>query len=44
VGSTPIADLPDFREAIKEEDLQRGIRMQVKREGVRRFVFLKSNG
>jgi serine protease Do len=42
VGGSAIADISDFRDAIKEEDLSRGIRMQVKREGVRRFVFLKT--
>jgi serine protease Do len=42
VGSTNIADISDFRDAVKAEDLSQGIRMQVKREGVRRFVFLRS--
>ena len=44
VGTARIDDLADFREAMKEEDVERGIRMQVKREGFQRFVFLKSSG
>jgi serine protease Do len=42
VGSSSITDISDFRDAIKVEDLSNGIRMQVKREGARRFVFMKS--
>jgi serine protease Do len=41
VGTTQIKDLADFREAMKEEDVERGIPMQVKRGGFQRFVFLK---
>jgi len=44
VGTKRINDLSDFREAIKEEDVKSGIRMQVKREGFQRFVFMKSSG
>ena len=44
VGTTRINDLSDFREAMKEEDVKSGIRMQVKREGLQRFVFMKSSG
>lgn len=44
VGTARIGDLGDFREAMRESDVRRGIRMQVKREGVQRFVFLKSAG
>ncbi len=44
VGTARIGDLGDFREAMQESDVRRGIRMQVKREGVQRFVFLKSAG
>jgi serine protease Do len=42
VGSTDITDISDFRDAVKAEDLSPGIRMQVKRDGVRRFVFMRS--
>ncbi|MBN2130036.1 MAG: DegQ family serine endoprotease [Sedimentisphaerales bacterium] len=42
VGTTRINDLTDFREAMKEEDVKRGVRMQVKREGIQRFVFMKN--
>lgn len=41
VGGSAIDDISDFRDAVKEEDLAQGIRMQVKREGVRRFVFMR---
>jgi len=41
VGDSQIADMADFRNATDEEDLKEGIRMQVKREGMRRFAFLK---
>ncbi|MBN1852714.1 MAG: Do family serine endopeptidase [Pirellulales bacterium] len=42
-GNTPIRNIEDFREAMKDQDLSQGIRIQVKREGMRRFVFLKSS-
>jgi serine protease Do len=38
VVSKRINDLSDFREAMKDEDVKLGIRMQVKREGFQRFV------
>jgi len=41
VAGSKIADVSDFREAMKEQDVKRGIRMQVKREGMQRFVFIK---
>ena len=44
VGSSEIKDLADFRNAMKESDVQNGIRMLVKRDGFQRFVFLKSDG
>jgi serine protease Do len=44
VGTRRINDLADFREAMKEKDVNSGIRMQVKREGFQRFVFMKSSG
>ncbi|MBN1909595.1 MAG: DegQ family serine endoprotease [Pirellulales bacterium] len=43
VGGSPVGDVSDFREAMKQQDVKRGIRMQVKREGFQRFVFMKSN-
>jgi serine protease Do len=44
VGTSRINDLADFRKTMKEVDVERGIRMQVKREGFQRFVFMKSSG
>ena len=41
VGSKAIESIADFREAIGDSDPQKGIRLQVKRDGVRRFVFLR---
>jgi serine protease Do len=41
IGNSSIDNLADFRAALKDADLDAGIRMQLKREGVRRFVFLK---
>ena len=43
MGERPITDASDFRAALKEQDLKKGLRMQIKSEGTRRFVFLKSN-
>jgi serine protease Do len=43
IGTTPVTELADFRRALREQDVQRGIRMQVKREGFQRFVFIKTN-
>ena len=42
VGGLSIADVADFRKAMDEQDLEEGVRLQVKREGMRRFVFLKN--
>ena len=42
MGERSIKDASDFRAAVKEQDLKKGIRMQIKSEGTRRFVFLKS--
>ena len=33
----------DFREAMSKADTAKGVRLQVMREGSRRFVFLKSS-
>jgi serine protease Do len=37
----PIASLGDLREALGEENLARGVRVQIARDGYRRFLFLK---
>ena len=41
VNGRPIESLADFREATKDTDSQRGIRMRLKRDGAGLFVFLK---
>jgi len=41
VAGSKISDVSDFREAMKEQDVKQGIRMQVKREGMQRCVFMK---
>ncbi|MGM0487139.1 MAG: DegQ family serine endoprotease [Planctomycetota bacterium] len=41
VGNSSIANVADFRQAVDEEKLKEGIRLQVKRQGMRRFVVLK---
>lgn len=41
VGGKPISDVASFRDAIGQQDLEKGIRMQVLNDGVRRFVFVK---
>ncbi len=42
ISGSPIQSLADFRQALQDHDVQAGIRMQVQRDGVRRFVFLKA--
>lgn len=44
VGGKPVRSLSDYRAAMKEQSLERGVRMQVQRNGVSRFVFLRSSG
>jgi serine protease Do len=44
VGDEPIHNTSDFRKALSDKDLSKGIRMQVKRDGVRRYVFAKVTG
>lgn len=41
VGGTQIENVGDFRNAMKEHDLKDGIRLQVMRDGVSRFLFAK---
>lgn len=43
VGGTAIRSIRDFREMLEKSDLSRGVRLQIRREGVRLFVFLKNN-
>jgi serine protease Do len=41
VDSTVVGSVRDFRAAIEQADMSRGIRLQVMTDGARRFVFLK---
>ncbi|MBI3463789.1 MAG: DegQ family serine endoprotease [Planctomycetes bacterium] len=42
VGNAPVHNVAEFRDAMKQQDIKRGIRLQLKSDGARRFVFLKS--
>jgi serine protease Do len=42
VGKRKVTNVRDFREATADADLSRGVRLQVKADGARRYVFLKS--
>jgi serine protease Do len=41
VNGAAVRTVRDFRDALDKNDAARGIRLQVKREGVRLFIFLK---
>jgi serine protease Do len=41
VGEAKIENLADFRAALTKVDLDEGVRMQLQRQGARRFAFLK---
>jgi serine protease Do len=43
IGSTAINGVDDYREAASRLDLKSGVRLEVVRDGVSRFVFLKSS-
>jgi serine protease Do len=42
VNGKPVRGVKDFRDAMDKSDVARGLRLQLKREGNRLFVFLKS--
>jgi S1-C subfamily serine protease len=42
IGTTSIKDVSEYRDAIKDFNADKGIRLQVVRQGIRRFVFLRS--
>lgn len=42
IGGTSISNVAEFREAIEDLDLAEGIRLQVVRQGIKRFVFIQS--
>jgi serine protease Do len=44
VGGQTIRSASDFRKALDKNDLSKGIRLQVMRDGVQRFVFAKVSG
>jgi serine protease Do len=41
IDDAQVSNLNGFRSALENADLTKGVRMQIKRDGVRRFVFLK---
>ncbi len=41
VGGEPVKNMSDFRAAMKKQDLAAGVRLQLKTEGTKRFVFIK---
>ncbi len=44
LGGESVSNARQFQELIDKQDLSRGIRLTVEREGVRRFLFLQSRG
>ena len=42
VGDTTMETVSDFRESIRKQEPKHGIRMQIQRDGARRFVFLRA--
>lgn len=44
LGNVELRDVSDFRKALESQDLKKGVRIQVMRDGVRRFVFVKLEG
>jgi len=42
VNGKRVRNVRDFQEAMDQSDVSKGVRLQVMREGVRRYVFLKS--
>jgi serine protease Do len=42
VGDEEISDAKHFREAMSQQNLKDGIRLQVMRDGIKRFVFVRS--
>jgi serine protease Do len=42
VGNEEISDVKQFREAMSQQSLEDGIRLQVMRDGIKRFVFVRS--
>ena len=42
VGNTKVENVNDFRDAMKDHDLRKGIRLQVMRDNVSRFLFARA--
>lgn len=43
IDRSEVTDADGFRDAVKNADISQGVRMQVISDGLRRFVFIKSN-
>jgi len=43
VGGKPVRNVDDFREAVKDADLSKGLRMQIHSRGLKRYVFLQKS-
>ncbi len=41
VGPDRVATLSEFREALARHELEKGVRLRLRTEGMQRFVFLK---
>lgn len=41
VGGEHVANLSEFHEALAKYDLEEGVRLRLKTEGMQRFIFLK---
>ena len=44
VAGQPVKTVAEYRAAVKAHPVEKGVRMQVNREGVSRFVFLRAKG
>ncbi len=42
VGDTPVDSVESFRQAIEKQDLAKGVRLQLLRDQIRRFVFVQA--
>lgn len=42
IGSQPVRTIDEFRTALRTQDLRQGVRMQVRTDGLRRYVWLKT--
>jgi serine protease Do len=41
IGDEPVQDVDDFRALVAKHDVERGVRVQLRTDGMRRFVFVK---